>query len=56
MTTAATLLLSTDAPLRTVAARCGYASEYAFAKAFKRAYAVSPGRYRSEGPAGEGPA
>ncbi len=56
MTTAAALLLGTDAPLRTVATRCGYASEYAFAKAFKRAYAVSPGRYRSEGPAGEGPA
>lgn len=48
MTTAARLLRESDAPLRTVAARCGYASEYAFGKAFKRAYDTSPGRYRSE--------
>jgi AraC-like DNA-binding protein len=48
MTTAARLLRESDAPLRTIAARCGYASEYAFGKAFKRAYDMSPGRYRSE--------
>lgn len=48
MTTAARLLRESDAPLRTVAARCGYASEYAFGKAFKRAYDMSPGRYRSD--------
>lgn len=48
MTLAAQLLRESDAPLRTVAARCGYASEYAFGKAFKRAYDMAPGRYRSE--------
>ena len=32
--------------LRAVAARVGYASEFAFAKAFKREFGVSPGRYR----------
>ena len=49
MTTAARLLRTGDAPLSTVARRCGYGSEYAFGKAFKRAYGVSPGRYRTEG-------
>lgn len=48
MTTAARLLRESDAPLRTIATRCGYASEYAFGKAFKREYDMSPGRYRSE--------
>jgi transcriptional regulator GlxA family with amidase domain len=47
MTTAAGLLRESDAPLRTIAARCGYGSEYAFAKAFKRAYEMAPGQYRS---------
>jgi AraC-like DNA-binding protein len=47
MTTAARLLRESDAPLRTIAARCGYGSEYAFAKAFKRAYEMAPGQYRS---------
>jgi AraC-like DNA-binding protein len=47
MTTAARLLRETGDPLRTVAARCGYASEYAFGKAFKRAYDTAPGSYRS---------
>ncbi|GAA3661482.1 AraC family transcriptional regulator [Nonomuraea antimicrobica] len=46
MTTAARLLRDTDAPLRTVAERCGYGSEFAFAKAFKREYGLAPGRYR----------
>lgn len=46
MTSAARLLRDSDLPLRTIAARCGYASEYAFGKAFKRAYDMSPGRYR----------
>lgn len=49
MTTAAGLLRDSDAPLRTIAIRCGYASEYAFAKAFKRAYDMAPGRFRSHG-------
>jgi transcriptional regulator GlxA family with amidase domain len=48
MTLAAQLLRESDMPLRTVAARCGYASEYAFGKAFKRAYDMAPGRYRSD--------
>nr|WP_260194553.1 helix-turn-helix transcriptional regulator [Actinophytocola gossypii] len=46
MTTAARLLRESDAPLRTVAARCGYSSEFAFAKAFKREYGLAPGQYR----------
>jgi AraC-like DNA-binding protein len=48
MTTAARLLRESDVPLRTIATRCGYSSEYAFGKAFKREYDMSPGRYRSE--------
>ena len=47
MTTAARLLRDTTAPLRTIAARCGYASEYAFGKAFKRAFDTAPGQYRT---------
>jgi len=46
MTTAVRLLRGSDRPLRAVAARVGYASEFAFAKAFKREFGVSPGRYR----------
>jgi AraC-like DNA-binding protein len=46
MTTAAGLLRETDAPLAAVAARTGYGSEFAFAKAFKRAYGQAPGGYR----------
>lgn len=46
MTTAAKALRESDAPLRTIAARAGYSSEYAFAKAFKREFGVAPGRYR----------
>ncbi|OLF10749.1 AraC family transcriptional regulator [Actinophytocola xanthii] len=49
LTTAARLLRESDAPLRTVAARCGYGSEFAFAKAFKREFGVAPGQYRREG-------
>jgi AraC-like DNA-binding protein len=52
MTTAARMLRESDAPLRTVAMRCGYASEYAFGKAFKRVYEMAPGRYRSQGTLG----
>ncbi|GHB05856.1 AraC family transcriptional regulator [Streptomyces chryseus] len=48
MTTAARLLRETDAPLTTVAARTGYGSEFAFAKAFKREYGRAPGVYRRE--------
>ncbi|WKX73810.1 AraC family transcriptional regulator [Streptomyces sp. XD-27] len=46
MTTAGHRLRETDTPLRAVAAECGYSSEFAFAKAFKREYGVAPGRYR----------
>ena len=50
MTTAARLLRESHASLREVAARCGYGSEYAFAKAFKRAFDVAPGQYRAQHP------
>ncbi|MFI6097456.1 AraC family transcriptional regulator [Lentzea sp. NPDC051213] len=46
MTLAARVLRSTDAPLSSVAAGVGYASEFAFAAAFKRSFGVAPGRYR----------
>ncbi|GAA0485095.1 AraC family transcriptional regulator [Streptomyces sp. NPDC046215] len=46
MTTAARLLRESDDPLATVAARTGYGSEFAFAKAFKREYGLAPGGYR----------
>ncbi len=48
MTTAARMLRETDAPLRAIAASCGYGSEYALGKAFKRAYEVAPGQYRAQ--------
>ncbi|MFJ3583711.1 cupin domain-containing protein [Streptomyces sp. NPDC090127] len=46
MTTAGRLLRADDTPLRKVAQRAGYTSEFAFAKAFKREYGMAPGRYR----------
>lgn len=46
MTTAGRLLRTDDLPLRTVAQRSGYSSEFAFAKAFKREYGLAPGQYR----------
>ncbi|WP_129669340.1 AraC family transcriptional regulator [Phytoactinopolyspora endophytica] len=46
MTTAARLLQESDAPLSAIAGRVGYASEFAFANAFKRHYGTPPGRYR----------
>jgi AraC-like DNA-binding protein len=39
-------LTSSDAPIRRIAQSSGYASEYAFAKAFKREMGVPPGSYR----------
>ncbi|AZQ40712.1 AraC family transcriptional regulator [Streptomyces cyaneochromogenes] len=48
MTTAARLLRADDTPLRTIAQLTGYTSEFAFAKAFKRAYGVAPGQYRRQ--------
>lgn len=49
MTTAARLLRDTGAPLSAVAARTGYTSEFAFAKAFKREFGTAPGGYRRNG-------
>ncbi len=49
MTTAARLLHTSDATLKSVAAQAGYASEFAFAAAFKRVYGIAPGRYRRTG-------
>ncbi|MEV6768563.1 AraC family transcriptional regulator [Nocardia sp. NPDC051030] len=46
MTTAARMLHRSDATVQSIAERCGYGSEYAFAKAFKREYRVPPGQYR----------
>ena len=40
------LLSTTDLPLAAVATRVGYQSEFAFARAFKRATGSSPGRWR----------
>jgi AraC-like DNA-binding protein len=46
MVQAARLLRGTDVPLAAVAQRTGYQSEFAFARAFKREYGISPGSYR----------
>jgi AraC-like DNA-binding protein len=46
LTLAAGLLRRGDLPLRAIAERIGYGSEFAFAAAFKRRFGVSPGRYR----------
>lgn len=46
MTTASRLLRADDTPLRRIAQRTGYTSEFAFAKAFKREFGVAPGQYR----------
>jgi AraC-like DNA-binding protein len=47
MTTATRLLRETDKPLGQVGAAIGYGSAFAFAKAFRREYATTPGAYRS---------
>jgi AraC-like DNA-binding protein len=46
LTLAARLLRESDTPLSTVAREVGYASEFAFAHAFKRQYGQPPGRFR----------
>jgi AraC-like DNA-binding protein len=46
MTIAAQLLRETDLPIESVAARVGYASPFAFGKAFKRSMGDAPGAYR----------
>ncbi|MEV6932832.1 AraC family transcriptional regulator, partial [Dactylosporangium sp. NPDC051485] len=48
MTLAARMLRDTDAPLRAVGQRVGYASEFAFAAAFKRRFGTAPGRFRRD--------
>ncbi|MEV0092587.1 AraC family transcriptional regulator [Streptomyces sp. NPDC050738] len=46
MTKAGKLLREDDLPLRVVAEQAGYATEFAFAKAFKREFGIAPGTYR----------
>jgi AraC-like DNA-binding protein len=46
MVVASSRLRQTDDSLYAVARRVGYTSEFAFAKAFKRQFGVSPGQYR----------
>jgi AraC-like DNA-binding protein len=48
MSVAAKLLRDSDVPLITVAAETGYSTEFALAKAFKRAYGIAPGGYRRQ--------
>ena len=43
---AARLLRETDDPVGGVARAVGYGSEFAFSRAFSRAYGIAPGRYR----------
>ena len=47
---AAALLRSNEKPIADIALKIGYSSEFSFAKAFKRAFGVSPGSYRGEPP------
>ena len=47
MTVASRLLRDDPQPLREIARRVGYDSEFAFARAFKRTVGHAPGRYRS---------
>lgn len=49
---AARLLRESDASLAATARRTGYATEYAFATAFRRRYGLSPGRFRQAERAG----
>jgi AraC-like DNA-binding protein len=53
LTLAARLLAESDAPLAAVARQVGYASEFAFAAAFKRDFGQAPGRFRKHAPACE---
>jgi AraC-like DNA-binding protein len=43
---AAARLVATDVRLAELASEVGYATEFSFAKAFKRAYGVAPGVFR----------
>ncbi|MEV8636667.1 AraC family transcriptional regulator [Streptosporangium sp. NPDC051023] len=53
MTVASRLLREEQAPLREVARRVGYDSEFAFARAFKRTVGHSPGQYRTSAKANQ---
>jgi len=46
MTLAARMLRDEPATVRQIAQRVGYESEFAFARAFKRATGQAPGQYR----------
>ncbi|MEU9984104.1 helix-turn-helix transcriptional regulator [Streptomyces sp. NPDC050856] len=48
LSTASRLLRETGAPLAAVARQVGYASEFAFAHAFKREFGTAPGAFRKE--------
>jgi AraC-like DNA-binding protein len=48
MTLAARQLRDSDRPVQAIAQGAGYASEFAFAKAFKREHGLAPGRYRQQ--------
>jgi AraC-like DNA-binding protein len=48
MVVASRLLRSSDVSLDGVAGQVGYASEFAFAKAFKRHFGIAPGKYRRQ--------
>lgn len=54
MVLAAKLLRESDLPLRVLATRVGYATEFAFANAFSREFGTSPGRYRRQAAAAVG--
>ena len=47
MSLGAQLLRESPAPLAAIARQVGYSTEYAFSAAFRRAYGVAPGRFRT---------
>ncbi|WP_233515450.1 AraC family transcriptional regulator [Marinitenerispora sediminis] len=55
MNLATALLTDTDQPMRAIAQRVGYSSEYAFAHAFRRERGISPGAARRTGSRGNLP-
>lgn len=55
MPLAGRLLTTGDAPLRSIAQRTGYATEFSSVKAFKHEYATSPGRFRRAHTGDSGP-
>jgi AraC-like DNA-binding protein len=55
MELAARRLRESDETLSVIAGRVGYASEFAFSRAFSRTFGVAPGRYRAAGRPGRSP-